>query len=167
MAYRGCPPCHGMGATCDLLGPPCRNCLRSGKEEKCQYNVWEFVARDPGQKLEEFGTDQQMSHRQCSQPQQRLPDALQSPNSSLSKVAPQAAWIPCELDHISGSSKKFQIRKAGAAASKRYRERQRTEGTEDGLRTPEKKSQSLRREMDQSPPKQSSLECSADSIKLS
>ena len=124
MADRGCSECLRIGTTCDCLGPPCRNCSRNEKGALCEYDVWKFVSQNPGQNVEQSGIHQQISDPppslQCSQPQQSLPDAL----SSLSKVLPQTARIPCEMDYSSGSSEKSQRRKWNAASSRRYRERQ-------------------------------------------
>lgn len=183
MAYRGCSECHRIGATCDSLGPPCRTCSRSGKGEQCEYDVWGFVSQNPEPNVEQFGTHQQIPHPppslQCSQPRQSLPDALQSPNRSQSKVVPQAELIPCDLDLVSGSSKKAKMRKANAAASRRCRNRQRSEAEmEERISALEREKQSPLHERDylsffgrqapqhQLPAKQSSLESSTDSVKF-
>lgn len=124
-AYRKCRLLGDAGVT-DTTNSP-----RSEKGALCEYDVWKFVSQNPGQTVEQSGIRQQIwdlpPSLQCSQPQRSLPGALQSPNSSLSKVLPQATWIPCEVDHLSGWSEKSQHRKWNAASSRRYRERQHKE----------------------------------------
>lgn len=98
MAFVNC--CRGTNTSCKSLSQLETSILGS------LSNSTRFVPRDPGQKVEQCGTREQIAHPQGSQPRQTLSVTLQSPNFPWSKPMPQATLIPCAVDYISGSHKK-------------------------------------------------------------